>query len=129
MPDRRTPIIPGPQGPEGERGERGPAGRPGKSAYELACDAGYRGSLKQWLESLRVRGDRGDQGEPGADGAPGAPGAAAVPMHPTRARFVRDEDTQLTKRVLVTFPTHSLAIDPVRDEDSGLMVAAEFSVV
>lgn len=43
----------------------------GKSAYQLARDAGYVGTLDQWLESLK--------GEPGAKGEPGEPGAKGEP--------------------------------------------------
>ena len=35
----------------------------GKSAYELAVEEGYEGSLEEWLESLK--GTKGPQGEPG----------------------------------------------------------------
>jgi hypothetical protein len=38
--------APGPQGAKGERG------LPGKSAYELAVDSGFEGSLKDWLNVL-----------------------------------------------------------------------------
>lgn len=45
-------------------------GADGKSAYELAVENGYSGTLEQWLASLK-----GEEGEPGAAGATGAPGA------------------------------------------------------
>jgi hypothetical protein len=41
----------------------GTPGADGKSAYQLALDNGYTGTLEQWLESLK-----------GAPGTPGAPG-------------------------------------------------------
>lgn len=31
----------------------GTAGKPGKSAYEIACDYGFKGTEAEWLESLR----------------------------------------------------------------------------
>lgn len=44
----------------------------GKSAYELAVEAGFVGTLAQWLASLRgQKGDKGDKGDPGASGAQG----------------------------------------------------------
>lgn len=45
----------------------GETGSDGKSAYELAVEEGFQGTLDEWLASLK--------GEPGQDGAPGAPGA------------------------------------------------------
>lgn len=47
-------------GPQGEKGEPGQDGADGKSAYELAQDKGYTGTLEQWLSALK--------GEAGADG-------------------------------------------------------------
>lgn len=44
----------------------GGQGEPGKSAYELAVEQGFTGTLPQWLDSLR-----------GADGADGLPGPSA----------------------------------------------------
>lgn len=51
---------------EGGEGTQGPAGEDGKSAYELAVEQGYQGSLDEWLDSLQ-----------GQDGAPGANGINA----------------------------------------------------
>lgn len=51
---------------EGAEGTQGPAGEDGKSAYELAVEQGYQGSLDEWLDSLQ-----------GQDGAPGANGINA----------------------------------------------------
>ena len=48
---------------EGAEGTQGPAGEDGKSAYELAVEQGYQGSLDEWLNSLQ-----GQDGAPGADG-------------------------------------------------------------
>lgn len=59
-------------------------GKDGKSAYELACIAGFNGTLSEWLESLigndgytpqknidyfdGAKGDKGDKGDTGNDG-------------------------------------------------------------
>jgi hypothetical protein len=51
----------GAQGPQGEQGEKGDTGAQGpqgekgengKSAYELAKEAGFEGTLEEWLDSL-----------------------------------------------------------------------------
>jgi hypothetical protein len=67
--------------PSAMSGPQGPQGDPGASAYAQAVDAGFEGTLEEWLESLRgERGLRGEpgiagpKGDPGVDGAPGAPG-------------------------------------------------------
>lgn len=41
-------------------------GPQGKSAYELAVENGFQGTMKQWIESLK--GSRGPQGPPGPPG-------------------------------------------------------------
>ena len=59
----------------------------GKSAYEIAVENGYEGTIKEWLLSLvgkqgeigpmgpeGPQGEPGIQGEPGEDGKDGAPG-------------------------------------------------------
>lgn len=44
---------PGALGERGERGEKGERGADGRSAYECAVAAGFSGTEKQWVESLR----------------------------------------------------------------------------
>lgn len=64
------PVGPqGEQGIQGEQGVNGVNGADGKSAYELAVDKGYRGTLEEWLASL--------VGEVGASGQAGANGQSA----------------------------------------------------
>lgn len=56
-----------------DEGKRIPAqGRDGKSAYELAVEKGYTGTLEQWLESLK--GESGNNGNDGDDGQKGDDG-------------------------------------------------------
>lgn len=45
-------------------------GEDGKSAYQLAVDNGFTGTVEEWLESLK-----GQDGAPGKDGANGSDGA------------------------------------------------------
>ena len=61
-----TPGPPGPEGPPGKdgqtgptgpTGQTGPTGADGKSAYQIAVDNGFTGTVTQWLEELK--------GEPG----------------------------------------------------------------
>lgn len=65
----------GPQGPQGEQGiqgvegPQGPVGPDGMSAYEVAVNDGYTGSVQDWLASLK--GDKGDQGIQGEQGPAG----------------------------------------------------------
>lgn len=72
-PSQGTPVpLPGGSGP-------GPAGAPGKSAYELAVQNGFVGSLTAWLASLR--GPAGAVSTvPGPQGNPGAPGKSAYQL-------------------------------------------------
>ena len=63
----------GPVGPQGPAGVDGKNGADGKSAYELAVENGYTGTLEQWLASLI--GANGAAGQNGADGKDGLNGA------------------------------------------------------
>lgn len=56
----------------GGTGGSGEAGVDGKSAYELAVEGGFIGTLSEWIDSLE--GDPGQQGVPGSDGATGPAG-------------------------------------------------------
>jgi hypothetical protein len=41
----------------------------GYSAYEIAVQEGFDGTVDEWLESLKgVKGDKGEKGDRGADG-------------------------------------------------------------
>lgn len=43
----------GEQGPKGDRGPQGIQGVDGKSAYQLAVDNGYSGTITEWLANLK----------------------------------------------------------------------------
>lgn len=45
--------VRGEQGLKGEKGEQGESGLDGKSAYQLAVDDGFVGSVNDWLNSLK----------------------------------------------------------------------------
>ena len=49
--------------------QTGANGKDGRSAYEIAIENGFVGTVAEWLESLKVR-----DGLPGKDGADGLPG-------------------------------------------------------
>ncbi|MGG1363677.1 hypothetical protein ABE287_18825 [Bacillus velezensis] len=55
----------------------------GKSAYDIAVDNGFSGTVEEWLVSLKgekgntgAAGAKGEKGDTGATGAKGATGAA-----------------------------------------------------
>lgn len=55
----------GPQGLKGDKGDTGPQGQPGldgKSAYQLAVDNGYSGTITEWLANLK--GESGNSSAP-----------------------------------------------------------------
>jgi len=56
--------IKGDTGKTGEKGEKGDPGDQGLSAYQVAVNAGFSGSVDQWLASLvGAKGDKGDKGD------------------------------------------------------------------
>ena len=62
----------GESGANGKDGKDGRDGLDGKSAYDLAVDAGFEGSLEDWLLSLI--GPQGEKGETGPQGIQGPKG-------------------------------------------------------
>jgi hypothetical protein len=63
----------------GGDGAPGADGVDGASAYELAVQGGFVGTLTQWLASLKgAKGDTGNAGAPGSPGAAGSAGAAGL---------------------------------------------------
>jgi hypothetical protein len=58
----------------GGGGEPGPPGADGASAYEVAVENGFVGTVEQWLASLvGPKGDKGDKGDTGDTGPAGTP--------------------------------------------------------
>ena len=63
------------QGPRGPQGIQGIPGETGPSAYDLAVEEGFEGTLEEWLENLV-----GPQGPPAEAGAePQVPGPDSGP--------------------------------------------------
>lgn len=54
--------LKGEKGDAGATGETGQAGQPGLSAYQLAVQAGFKGSETEWLDFLR-KGPKGEKGD------------------------------------------------------------------
>ena len=64
---------------QGPAGQDGKDGQNGLSAYDLAVQNGFEGSLDEWLASLKgEKGEKGDQGEKGEDGKTGKRGADGI---------------------------------------------------
>lgn len=56
--------IKGETGDKGDKGDKGDTGEQGLSAYQVAVNAGFSGSVDQWLASLvGAKGDKGDKGD------------------------------------------------------------------
>jgi hypothetical protein len=56
--------IKGDTGKTGDKGDKGDTGEQGLSAYQVAVNAGFSGSVGQWLASLvGAKGDKGDKGD------------------------------------------------------------------
>lgn len=68
-----TNVLEGVPGEQGTPGVDGKNGTDGKSAYELAVDNGYTGTISEWLASLV--GEVGATGQNGADGKDGVNGS------------------------------------------------------
>ena len=70
-------------GTPGKDGVDGTDGADGLTAYELAQEAGFEGTITEWLESLHgADGEQGPQGEPGTRGPKGDKGDTGDPGTP-----------------------------------------------
>ena len=69
-------------GANGKDGKDGVDGSDGKSAYELAVENGFTGTVEEWLDSLK--GKDGTNGKDGKDGVDGT--GTAAPDYPTYAK-------------------------------------------
>ncbi|MBF0793438.1 collagen-like protein [Mammaliicoccus lentus] len=87
------------KGKDGINGKDGNDGSNGKSAYDIALDEGFVGSLSEWLDSLK--GKDGEQGIKGADGARGADGKSIT---------VKSTTTDSSGNTLVTFSDNSTVV-------------------
>lgn len=129
-------------------------GLDGLSAYEIAVAAGFHGTVKQWLDSLKgprgskgdpgVRGEpgigiKGDKGDPGIgikgdQGDPGRDGkdAISLPAVPWLATFDLDETTDRATRITVNPSVldgrQPWEIIPIRD-DHGRAIAASINPI
>ena len=95
-----------------EQGEPGQNGANGKSAYEIAVENGFNGSVTEWLESLK--GEQGPQGEPGKDGADGKDGVDGEDGEDGKdAETGEPEEIIDTSLTLLTFniPAEKLSLD------------------
>src|SRR5699024_5567581 len=60
------------KGVQGEKGEPGKDGEDGLSAYQIAKEKGFTGTVDEWVSSLKgEQGVQGEKGEPGKDGKDG----------------------------------------------------------
>lgn len=82
----------GPQGKEGEQGLKGDIGPRGKDNYEIAVENGYRGTVQEWIAS--IRGEPGPAGKEGPRGPAGPDGKSAYAIALTQG-FVGDENAWL----------------------------------
>ncbi|GEM_PF-5281468 len=68
-------IFNGKTGKTGQTGDEGTEGKKGRSAYEVAQDEGFTGTIEEWYETLKGSdGDDGSEGETGAEGREGTGG-------------------------------------------------------
>ena len=100
-------------GKDGKDGADGKDGVDGKSAYELAVENGFVGTVDEWLDSLK--GESGDDGAPGVSGSNGDKGDTGVGVKDVSVKTVANgfvftftftDDS--TKSILATVPTQKI---------------------
>jgi hypothetical protein len=69
---------------QGLDGEKGDTGDNGLSAYELAKQEGFNGSLTDWIKSLK--GEKGEKGQSGSDGLDGKQGERGLSAYEIAVR-------------------------------------------
>ncbi len=100
-------------------------GKDGKSAYELAVEAGFTGTEQEWLASLAQKGAQGEAGRDGADGADGVNG-----KNGTDGVGIRDVRFNEKGELLVTL-TNGVVINAGRapSTDDGYVYTGEIPEV
>lgn len=77
-------------------GEGGSGGVDGKSAYEIAVDNGFDGSIEEWLLSLNgTNGTNGKDGINGKDGTNGKDGFGTEAQYNALVQRLDDLETEL----------------------------------
>ena len=105
---------PGADGRDGAPGEPGPQGEPGPAGAD-----GRDG----------VDGLDGRDGAPGRRGIDGRDGRDAITLAPARVTFERGEDKRTSRMLVLPLSGgQGLEVLPVRDAQSGLMVAADIGL-
>lgn len=84
-------INDGVDGQNGAAGQNGANGQDGKSAYQLAVDNGYSGTIQQWLDSLK--GQDGSNGTNGTNGINGVDGITPHIDNTTGNWFIGETNT------------------------------------
>lgn len=82
----------GKQGPKGDQGVQGEPGPRGKDNYQIAVENGYKGTVQEWIAS--IRGEPGPQGKQGPAGPTGPDGKTAYQIAVEQG-FVGDETAWL----------------------------------
>jgi len=104
----------GKDGKDGVDGKDGKDGINGKSAYEIAVENGFEGTVDQWLSSLN--GEDGYDGAPGATGAKGDKGDQGVGIK--NVILTKDEDEFIFTFTFTDGTTQSVtALTPVTSKD------------
>ncbi len=104
-------FLEGEQGEAGPAGEAGKDGAAGKSAYELAVEKGFNGTLEEWVASLAgANGAVGAAGVAGKDGKDGEDGADG------RIGFVVTDEAELLTALTINNAYVVLANDITSDK-------------
>lgn len=117
--DKGDPGKDGAQGPQGPKGDKGD---PGDSAYQLAQSTGFKGTLNDWLSSLKgadgPQGPKGDKGDPGTTGKD-APKVTSVNLNSDKTQLIFAFDDGSTKSTPFTIPSDEVKDGP--DHDLGIV--------
>lgn len=105
--------------------QEGTQGLDGKSAYELAVEQGFEGTVVEYLESLKgekgdkgdtgAKGDKGDKGDQGVAGADGKDGIDAT------NETVKNQNTGLDTKIWIGTQQEYDAV-VTKDSDTLYMV-------
>lgn len=84
------------KGAPGAAGATGATGATGKSAYDIALENGFEGTVTEWLESLKgEKGEKGEDGKNGQNGADGQDGSTGADGVGVEGIYVTSEGTMV----------------------------------
>ena len=103
---------------------KGDTGNSGKSAYEIAEQYGFKGTVQEWLQSLR--GSKGEKGDPGQNGQD-APKITSVTLNDDQTQIIFHFSDGTQQSVTIPVIQGPAGKDGTNGKDAPKITGAKFN--